>query len=161
MKRLQTTVCIVHQSPKVLLGMKKRGFGVGRWNGFGGKVEEGETIAEAVKREIMEEAGIEILDLEKIGIISFEFKNDAQALDAHFFKVKNFKGEPKESEEMKPEWFSENEIPFDQMWPDDKLWMPMFLAGKKFKGRFLFDKPSTKEEVSIILEEKLEEVIEL
>jgi len=48
MKKIMT-LCIIHQHPKVLLGMKKRGFGVGRWNGFGGKVNEGETIEQADK----------------------------------------------------------------------------------------------------------------
>ena len=70
------TLCIVHQHTKVLLGMKKRGFGAGRWNGFGGKLEEGESIEESIKREIKEEAGIDINDLNKIGIIEFEFEND-------------------------------------------------------------------------------------
>lgn len=37
---------------KVLLGLKKRGLGVDKWNGFGGKLEPGETIEEAAKREM-------------------------------------------------------------------------------------------------------------
>ena len=51
------TLCIIHQHSKILLGMKKRGHGVGKWNGFGGKVEKGETIEEAARRETKEEAG--------------------------------------------------------------------------------------------------------
>ena len=43
---------IVNQDSKVLLGMKKRGFGTGFYNGFGGKVEPGETILEAAVREV-------------------------------------------------------------------------------------------------------------
>ena len=62
---------------------------------------------------------------------------------------------------MKPEWFLEKEIPFDQMWPDDKYWIPMFLAGKKFKGKFLFNQPSTPELTSTILKEELIEVEEI
>lgn len=30
-------------------------------------------------------------------------------------------------------------LPFDNMWPDDKYWFPHFLAGNKFKGRFVFE----------------------
>ena len=35
---------------QILLGYKKRGFGKGKWNGFGGKVEKGETPQEAAIR---------------------------------------------------------------------------------------------------------------
>jgi len=70
MEKLLTTLVIIHRHPKILLGMKKRGFGAGRWNGFGGKVSGGETIEEAAKREIAEEAGIKVENLDKIGIIT-------------------------------------------------------------------------------------------
>ena len=48
-KKLLTLV-LVREPGKILLGMKKRGFGQGRWNGFGGKVENGESILEGAKR---------------------------------------------------------------------------------------------------------------
>ena len=44
------TLAFVKASNQILLGFKKTGFGSGRWNGFGGKVESGETIEEAAKR---------------------------------------------------------------------------------------------------------------
>lgn len=40
-KRKVLTLLLIQQANKILLGMKKRGFGAGRWNGFGGKVETG------------------------------------------------------------------------------------------------------------------------
>jgi len=44
------TLAFVRRPGEILLGYKKRGFGVGKWNGFGGKVEIGETIHDAAKR---------------------------------------------------------------------------------------------------------------
>lgn len=44
------TLIVVMNGDEVLLGMKKRGFGIGKWNGFGGKVEAGETIADSAIR---------------------------------------------------------------------------------------------------------------
>lgn len=44
------TLAFVLDAGKILLGMKKRGFGAGRWNGFGGKVHPGESIEAAAKR---------------------------------------------------------------------------------------------------------------
>lgn len=146
------TLCVIYKHPKVLLGMKKRGFGKGRWNGFGGKIEKGETIEEATKREIFEEAGIVVGNMEKVGLIDFEFKGNPEILEVHIFRANEFSGEPTESEEMKPQWFHIDDIPFEEMWPDDKLWMPLFLAGKKFSGKILFG------EANNILESKLEEM---
>lgn len=139
----------------VLLGMKKRGFGVGRWNGFGGKVQDGETIEGATLREIKEEAGIIATGLERRGIIDFEFKGNPEILEVHIFKGNGIDGKLQESEEMKPQWFNVNEIPFTSMWPDDKHWFPLFLQDKKFRGKFLFDDNDN------ILEMKLGEVKEV
>ncbi len=44
------TLVFVREGDKILLGLKKRGFGKGKWNGFGGKVERGETIKQATIR---------------------------------------------------------------------------------------------------------------
>lgn len=33
----------------------------------------------------------------------------------HVYEALNFSGEPKETEEMKPQWFTEDNIPYDSM----------------------------------------------
>lgn len=152
----QLTLCLIHQDKRVLLGMKKRGFGEGRWNGFGGKVAERESLEDAARREIFEECGVVVKELEKRGIIEFSFKKDPrEILEVHIFRAAHFEGEPEETDEMRPEWFPIESIPFDSMWPDDIIWMPMLFAGKQFKGRFFFGENDT------ILESSLEEVSEL
>lgn len=152
------TLCIPIKDDKVLLGIKKRGFGVGRWNGFGGKLEEGETIEQGTIREVFEEVGIENGILEKMGILEFSFENEDNVLEVHIFKLTDFTGEPIETEEMRPTWFLFDEIPFSQMWSDDEYWFPLLLQNKLFKGYFLFDRPSDAEYSAKIIEHKLEEV---
>jgi 8-oxo-dGTP diphosphatase/2-hydroxy-dATP diphosphatase len=152
---------MVIKDNQILLGMKKRGFGVGRWNGFGGKVEEGETIDQGAYRELNEEIGIQALSMQKVGILDFSFENDPKILEVHVFKINEFLGNPEESEEMKPGWFSFENIPFEQMWSDDKYWFPYLLNNKLFKGAFLFDRPSDAEYSAKILSEKIEEVLSL
>ena len=146
------TLCLIQKGDQMLLGMKKRGTGVGKWNGFGGKVEEGEIIEDAAKREVLEESGTIVSDIEKVGVLDFTLPGEEKIWQVHIFKAMNFSGKPVETEEMKPKWFHVNEIPFDSMWPDDIFWMPLFLAAKKFEGKFIFN------DQYVITEHELREV---
>lgn len=114
---------------------------MGKINGIGGKVQEGETIEVAATREMSEEIGVvtDPAKMEKVGNVKFYFKDKPEwDQEMHVFLVKDWQGEPKESEEMAPKWYSKQEIPFDDMWVDDKHWLPIVLAGKKIDGRFNF-----------------------
>lgn len=97
------TLCLVLKENKILLGLKKRGFGEGRWNGFGGKVEEGESVEEGAKRELLEESGIVAEKMEEVGVITFSFQEIPKIQEVHIFKILEYSGEVKETEEMKPE----------------------------------------------------------
>jgi 8-oxo-dGTP pyrophosphatase MutT (NUDIX family) len=132
------TLCFLRDGNRLLLGMKKRGYGAGRWNGFGGKVEAGETIEEAARRELLEEAGVRASALERRGILYFQTDDDPVRLAVHVFLAARWDGEPAETEEMRPEWHRTDSLPFDDMWPDDRHWMPSFLAGHYFCGTFFF-----------------------
>jgi len=130
---------MVYKHPLVLLGMKKRGFGVGRWNGFGGKANPGETLEENVIRELKEECGIMAKDIKKKAVLNFFFEYEPlEYIEVNIFGIYDFAGEPVESEEMKPKWFRIDEIPYGKMWPDDIYWHHLFFSGKNFKGNFFF-----------------------
>ncbi len=133
------TLVIIHKGDKILLGLKKRGFGIGKWNGFGGKVHEGEAIEEAAKRELFEESGLTTDSLKKLGVLDFSWKAKEGVLQVHIFKSNDVSGVLTESEEMKPQWFLIKDIPYGNMWSDDKYWLPLFLENKKFKGTFVFN----------------------
>ncbi len=121
---------------EILLGLKKRGFGAGLYNGFGGKLEGDETIEEGMKRELWEEVGIEAVAYQKLGVLTFYYTTST--LEVHIFKVREFEGVPTESDEMAPLWYRETEIPLQIMWPDDAYWLPLFLEDKPFVGAFWF-----------------------
>jgi hypothetical protein len=70
----------------------------------------------------------------------------------HVFEGLRFHGTPRETEEMLPQWYPESDIPYSKMWADDKYWLPLFLAGKRFDGVFAFDDESS------IIEYQLDEV---
>ena len=131
---------MICQGDRILLGLKKRGFGEGKLMGFGGKVNVGEKIEDAALREVFEEAQITPRDLEKMGVLEFTWDYKPEILEVHIFKVTDFEGIPTEGDEMKPEWFSLKNIPYEKMWADDIYWLPIFLENKKFNGKFLLDK---------------------
>lgn len=120
----------------VLLGLKKRGFGSQKYNGFGGKLKQYETIEEAALREAREESGLIMLDYYKAAEIDFA---DSYPLRMHLFVCTSWEGTVVESDEMLPTWFKFDEIPYDEMWEDDKYWFSYALSGKKFKGTFIFE----------------------
>ena len=137
-KKLYTVIFIKREN-EVLLGMKKRGFGEGKWNGFGGKVEKNETILEGAKRELKEEANIICNDLKNIATIYFEFEIGFEKLmEVHVFTGELFEGEIIESEEMKPQWYSIKDIPYEKMWKDDSIWFDSMLKDEKFIAHFRF-----------------------
>ena len=124
---------------RVLLGKKKRGFGAGKLNGFGGKVEPGETIVECAVREMEEESGLRVKNPSYRGFLHFDFQGrEDEVLEVHVFLATEWEGSPVESDEMAPEWFDAGCMPYDGMWKDDKYWMPLLLNGERFEGVFLF-----------------------
>lgn len=143
----QATLCFLVKTEngktKILLAMKKRGFGKGRLNGVGGKLEDGETVEETAIRETREEIGVSVRNLQKVGLLHFYFPDEPQKKDwnqdVHAFISTDWEGIPNETEEMKPQWFDVEEIPFDAMWGDDQFWLPLVLRGKKVEGWFAFD----------------------
>jgi len=144
----QATLCLLVRGNKdnkeILLAIKKRGFGIGKWNGVGGKFdpEKGDkNIIDTAVREIEEEIGVKAKELEKRAVLDFYFPYQNEwDQSVHVFLVRNWEGEPKESEEMAPKWFKIGDIPFGKMWDDDKFWLPHILEGKKVKAKFVFEK---------------------
>ncbi|XP_039263005.2 oxidized purine nucleoside triphosphate hydrolase-like [Styela clava] len=137
---LRTTLVFLFHESKILLGYKKRGFGSQKWNGFGGKIMKSETVLEAACRELKEECGVEAKqeDLEKFGLLQFEFEGENLFIEVNAFKTNSFEGTITESEEMKPQWFPISEIPYENMWADDPIWFPYMFNDRSFWAKFIF-----------------------
>ncbi len=131
------TLLFVARADEVLLIRKKRGLGAGKINGPGGRLEENETPLECAIRETQEELLINPLDIRPAGELFFH-ANDMPRIHAHIFVAGNYEGTPTETDEAIPLWFRYEDIPFDEMWDDDRLWLPRVLAGESVKGFFTF-----------------------
>jgi 8-oxo-dGTP diphosphatase len=133
----RTCLCLIRRTtaagPEVLLGLKKTGFGQGRWVGLGGHIEPGEKPAAAAAREVEEESSLVVSAdmLEHVASIEFRFPwRPAWDQTAQVYLTSCFAGEPAESDEVAPRWYPEDALPFDLMWDDARHWMPRVLAGE-------------------------------
>lgn len=131
----QATLCYCIRDGQVLLGYKKVRFGAGKWNGYGGKVDPGETIEEAAARELFEESGISTRSdaLKKIAHVQFYFAGKP-VFECHAYVAYEWEGEPQESEEMRPQWFPLDAMPLTDMWVSDVAWLPGALSGEHVRG---------------------------
>jgi 8-oxo-dGTP diphosphatase len=137
MTSVPVTLCFLlrerpEAGPEVLLGMKRTGFGTGKIVGLGGHVEVGETDAQAACREVLEEAGVVVLeeDLFDAGKVEFVFPSRPDwNMSTRLFTTRRWDGEPVESSEIIPEWFLISALPLERMWQDAEHWLPLALAG--------------------------------
>lgn len=137
------TLLFLIRCDEVLLAMKKRRFGEGRWNGVGGKLEPGESITQGLVRETSEEIGVEVdaADLTQVAEIEFYFPpgpKSAYNQRVHAFIAHKWQGEPTETEEMRPAWFHLDKLPFGSMWDGDDHWVTLALNGRFVSGKMYF-----------------------
>ncbi len=136
--RERANLCFIVKDGRVLLIRKKRGLGAGKINGPGGKIDPGETPLESAIREVQEEVGVTPLEIEERGGLHFQFV-DGYSLHCVVFVAHDFTGELIETAEAIPLWFDLDALPFDEMWADDRHWLPETLRGQSFDAWFLFD----------------------
>lgn len=132
------TLTFVIRDGKVLMIRKKRGLGAGKINGPGGRQEAGETPLQCAIREVQEELCITPLGMSYCGECKFQFV-DGYSIHVHIYKASDYEGTPTETDEAIPLWFPVNELPYNEMWADDRIWLPLLLKGQEFSGRYLFD----------------------
>jgi len=155
---------MVRRDDKVLLGYKKdpKRFGGGFWNGFGGKVDEGESYLQAAARELEKECLIHGGDIELAGVLEFRHRDEPGVVrEMPVYEVTNAVGEPDETEEMCPEWFEINKLPLEKMWQSDNYWLDLFFEGKGFYGKFFYDNKHDRNLIEDPIIEEWERIAEM
>lgn len=131
------TLMFLHDGDRVLLIRKRRGHGAGKINGPGGKPEAGETPLQCVLRETVEEVGVEPRAPWLAGVFRFLDTRGADWL-GYIYLATQWSGEPRTTAEAIPGWYARHALPYEEMWDDDRLWLPRLLAGERLAGDFLF-----------------------
>jgi 8-oxo-dGTP pyrophosphatase MutT (NUDIX family) len=138
---MRTTHTLVYpvRTEEVCLGYKKLGFGAGYWNGFGGKIHDGETATEAAVRELAEECGLaaEASALTDVAHLTLRYPNELTVV-MQVYLLHDWDGEIAETDEMHPDWFATDTLPLTEMWESDTAWLPRVLAGERLVGEVQF-----------------------
>lgn len=136
-----TLLFLLDEADRVLLIHKKTGHGAGRINGPGGKLDPNESVVAGACREVLEEVGLTVHDA-KVGLEMRFVEQDGPQWLGFALTSTDYSGQLIETKEAKPFWCPITEVPYEQMWPDDAIWLPKLLAGEfagPAVGNFLFE----------------------
>jgi len=140
-----TLVYLFKDENTILLAEKKYGAAKGIWNGIGGKYDEAQDadILDTLIRETFEEISVRLTSHHQVGKLNYyKEQNDPNAIEKqheiYVYKSYDWEGDVQETEEMRPQWFDLSEIPFDKLWPVDKLWLPFILKSGFLEGTLTY-----------------------
>ena len=135
MDQTNASLAYIIKDNKILLAKKKVGFAIGKFCSVGGKAEKGESSKQTLIREMREEIDVIPSKVNLVANIIFN-KENKQITNMDVYIVSDFLGQPKETEEVSPHWFSLDNIPYSHMFPEDAIWLPYVLRGEKIKATF-------------------------
>lgn len=143
---INTTLCYLEQNNAYLMLhriKKENDVNRDKWIGIGGKFEDGESPEECVRREVLEETGLNLLNLRYAGIITFV--SDRWPTEyMHLFHSTHFSGKIKECDEGTLEWVEKNSLSNLSLWEGDKIFLkllekklPFFSLKLEYQGEKL------------------------
>ena len=145
----ETTLCYIERDGKYLMlhrVKKENDVNKNKWIGIGGKFEEGESPEECMRREILEETGLEVIKYSYRGIVTFVSENsDSEIVESeymHLFHISEFRGEPGECDEGDLEWVQADTLSHLPHWKGDLIFLsllmttqaPFFSLKLRYKG---------------------------
>lgn len=110
----------------------------GKWNGLGGKIEDGETPEECMIREIKEECGLNAKNPLMKGILTFPQFSKGETWYVFLFLVTEFDGELSESNEGNLEWIDDDKLLDLNLWDADKIFMKWLDQKGFYSGKFIY-----------------------
>jgi 8-oxo-dGTP diphosphatase len=136
------TLCYVMKDDKTLMlyrNKKENDYHEGKWNGLGGKLEQGETPEECAIREVYEESGLRVSNPEMKGLITFPLFDGLDDWYVWIFVLKKFEGELIDSPEGHLEWIDNKKLIDLNLWDGDKIFIPWLFEDKCFSAKFIYE----------------------
>lgn len=133
------TLCYIMKDNKTLMiyrNKKENDYHEGKWNGLGGKFEQGETPEECAIRELKEETGLTVYEPHLKGFITFPLFDKVDDWYVFVFTVKKFEGELIDSPEGHLEWIPDDKLPDLNLWEGDRIFIPWLFQDKFFSAKF-------------------------
>lgn len=129
-----TTLCYISREDEYLMlhrVKKKNDLHHDKWIGFGGKLEENESPEEGILREVKEETGLTLTDLQYRGIVTFV--NDLYEGEyMHLFTAEQYDGELTDCDEGEISWIKKTELAALPQWEGDRIFMKLLEDGAPF-----------------------------
>ena len=169
-----TTLCYLEKDNKYLMlhrTKKEVDINKGKWLGVGGKLENGESIENCLRREVLEETGYKLGKYEFRGLVIFNYNEDEPLL-MYLYTSEDFSGVPKECDEGELKWIEKNEVMKLNLWEGDRIFLKLLFENSPFfyltldyeNDRLIGSKIEFKEDYScfevFIPEEYVKKVIE-
>ena len=134
------TLCYLKKDGKTLMVYRnKKAYDIhkGKWNGLGGKLESGESPEECVRREVLEESGLQIREPKLHGLLMFPaFKGDDWYV--FVFTAKEFEGELIDSPEGELAWIPDEKLTSLNLWESDQIFFPWLEKDRFFSAKFIY-----------------------
>lgn len=125
----QTLVGVINIHGYLLFGRKQTGVGKGRLTWPGGKLDGHASLHDCAEAEVRHKTGLNVDFLQRYGVIE-TIHADAPHLrrQVHIFLTRDHDGNLRASQELTDlRWIDYEDFPWEQMWPSDRLWMPLVL----------------------------------
>jgi 8-oxo-dGTP diphosphatase len=135
------TLCYVRWDAKTLMihrVKKAKDMHEGKWNGLGGKLDPGESPEECAVREIFEEAGLRVRNLQLKGFLTFPLFANDEDWYVFVYVVKDFEGELIDSPEGDLRWVDDAELTSLNLWEGDLIFLPWVERPGIFSGKFVY-----------------------
>lgn len=141
----ELSVCHVFKNGSLLLIKTADGINKDKWNAPGGEIVQGEKPNKAAMKYLYQQTGLYSTKVADHGTVRLALSGKSDfSYKLHIFSTKSAAGELKPNIQGEAKWFNLTDIPYFDMWADDRYWINLVMQGKQFDADFFFDEKNEK-----------------